>query len=257
MNEPDRYAVHRRHGIATVLVGDGHRANALRSRDWAALTALFDDFAADSTLRAIVVSGRANTSFCAGSDMREWVDAAPEAIDASFEVMENAFAAIERTPVPVIALVRGVAAGAGCQLACACDVRIVAADTKIGMPIARWGILVSPAFLARIALLTGLPAARELLLTGRMADGAEAVRLGLATTLVPAQDLDDAASALAAQIASMPPAAIRAVKRSANVLLEPERRRLRVLQAGHSADYQSMQPSLAGFLASPVEGLSA
>jgi enoyl-CoA hydratase/carnithine racemase len=234
--------------VATIRLGTGHRANALGTRDWQALAALFEDLAEDQSLGAVILSGRGNTTFSAGSDMREWLCAEPTEIDASFAAMETALTAIERLPVPVIAKVRGAAVGAGCQLACACDLRIISSDAKLGMPIARWGILVPPAFAARIAVLTGPAAARDLLFTGRLVDGAEAVRLGLATASIPEIDLDIATADVVASITALPPAAIRAAKRSVDTLLAPARDRLRQLPVGPAADYASMQHGLSTFL---------
>ncbi|MEU1593394.1 enoyl-CoA hydratase/isomerase family protein [Streptomyces sp. NPDC005708] len=234
--------------IATVRVGTGRRGNALATRDWDALAALFEDLADDRTLRAVILSGAGSTFFSAGSDMREWLSADPADIDASFASMENALTAVECLPVPVIASIHGTAAGAGCQLACACDLRIVADNAQLGMPIARWGILVPPAFAARIALLTGPATARDLLFTGRLVDGPEALRLGLATACVPEVELDDTITTLVASITAHPLAAIRAAKRSIDTLLEPVRDRLRKASAGPAADYASMQAGLSSFL---------
>lgn len=234
--------------VATVRVGTGRRANALGTRDWEALGSLFRDLADDSSLSAVVLSGRGNSSFSAGSDMREWLSAEPAEIDASFAAMESALTAIEASPIPVVARIRGAATGAGCQLACACDLRIIASNAKIGMPVARWGILVPPPFAARVALLTGPGAARDLLMTGRLVDGQEAVRLGLAGTSVPEAELDSATSALIASITDHPPAAIRAAKQSIDTLLGPERDRLHRLPAGPAADYDSLQRGLSTFL---------
>ncbi|MEU1161288.1 enoyl-CoA hydratase/isomerase family protein [Streptomyces sp. NPDC005921] len=236
-------------GLATVRVGTGRRANALATRDWHALATLFEDLADDPTLRAVVLAGAGRSFFSAGSDMREWLSADPADIDASFAAMESALTAIERLPVPVVARIRGAAAGAGCQLACACDLRVVADDATLGMPIARWGILVPPTFAARIALLTGPASARDLLFTGRLVDGAEAVRLGLATTHVPEAELDDTVTAIVTSILAHPPAAVRAAKRSVDLLLEPARDHLRKTPTGPAADYASMQAGLAAFLA--------
>jgi enoyl-CoA hydratase/carnithine racemase len=186
--------------------------------------------------------------------MREWLSAAPADIDASFAAMETALTAIERLPVPVVSKVRGAAVGAGCQLACACDLRIVATDAKIGMPIARWGILVPPAFAARIAVLTSPATARDLLFTGRLVDGSEAVRLGLATTSVPEEELDTATADVVASITAHPPAAIRAAKHSVDTLLAPARDRLHRLPAGPAADYASMQHGLSAFLSRVTAG---
>jgi len=241
-------AIQREGPVATVHVGTGRRANALATRDWQALAGVFDTLAEDPSLRAVVVSGRGSSSFSAGSDMREWLSADPAEIDASFAAMESALSAVERLPAPVVARIRGSAVGAGCQLACACDLRIVTDNARIGMPIARWGILVPPAFAARITLLTGPAAARDLLLTGRLVDGAEAARLGLATASVPDTELDSATADLIASITAHPPAAVHAAKQAVNTVIAPVRDHLRRLPAGPAADYDSMQLSLGSFL---------
>ncbi|WBO61816.1 enoyl-CoA hydratase/isomerase family protein [Streptomyces camelliae] len=241
-------SVRRDGAIVTVRVGTGRRANALATRDWHALAGVFEALAEDAELGAVVVAGRGSATFSAGSDMREWLSAEPAGIDASFAAMESALRAVERLPVPVVAQVRGSAVGAGCQLACACDLRIVADDAALGMPIARWGILVPPAFAARLALLTGPATARDLLLTGRLVDGTEAVRLGLATASVPATDLDAATADLVAAITRHPPTAIRAAKRAVDAVIAPTRERLHRLAPGPAADYDSMRLSLGSFL---------
>ena len=98
--------------------------------------------------------------------------------------MEAAFRAIEICPVPVIAQISGVAAGAGCQLALACDIRVVATSARIGMPIARLGIRPSPAFAARLVRVVGPAVAAELHYTGRLVKGPDAVTTGLANRCV-------------------------------------------------------------------------
>ena len=242
-------SVRRDGAVATVLVGTGRRANALTTRDWLALAALCDKLAEDPSLGAVVVVGRGSATFSAGSDMREWLTADPEEVDASFAAMEVALSAVECIPVPVVAQIRGSAVGAGCQLACACDLRIVAEDARMGMPIARWGILVPPAFAARLALLAGPATARDLLLSGRLVEGTEAVRLGLATACVRAEDLDTATAELVASITRHPPAAIRAAKHAVDTVLAPIRDRLHRVPVGPAADYDSMRSSLGSFLA--------
>ncbi|MFJ4617048.1 enoyl-CoA hydratase/isomerase family protein [Streptomyces sp. NPDC088812] len=243
-----RVGLRREGPVATIRVGNGRRANALGVDDWRALTELLDGLCQDPSLGAVVVTGGGTATFSAGSDMREWLGADPERIDASFAAMEEALRAVERLPVPAVARVSGAAVGAGCQLACACDLRVVADEARIGMPIARWGILVPPAFAARLALLTGPARARDLLYTGRLVGGAEAVGMGLATLSVPSAELRTATDRLLAAITEHPPAAIRAAKRSLDQLLEPVRDHVFKIPAGPSADYDSMQSGLSLFL---------
>jgi enoyl-CoA hydratase/carnithine racemase len=235
-------------GIADVSVGDGRRGNALSSEDWRELEQTFRRLADDEELRAVVVRGQGGT-FSAGSDMREWVQADRMDVAESFAAMEAAFTAIEDLPVPVIAEVEGVAAGAGCQLALACDLRVLAETARIGMPIARLGILVSPLFAARLSALAGPGVARELLYTGRLVSAEEAVRLGLATRSVPAADLATTTRRLVLSVVRHPPSAIRAAKHAVDVALAPTRAAARAQAQGPPVAYDDFQRGIMTFLA--------
>jgi enoyl-CoA hydratase len=239
----------RRGPVADVIIGDGARHNVLGSREWIALEATFRQMAADETIRAVVLAGR-NASFCAGSNVREWDGAQAVEIEAAFAQMEAACAAIEDLPVPVVAKVCGVAAGAGCQLALACDLRVFGRRALIGMPIARFGILASPSFAARLSLLAGPGAARDLLYTGRLVGSAEAARLGLVTRLVPESRLDRATEALVQSIISHPAAAVRAAKRAVGAGLGPAIEAARIAAAGPAVDYGDFREGIAAFLRS-------
>jgi len=234
-------------GIADVYVGDGHRGNALSSEDWRELELTFRRLADDDRLRAVVVRGQGGT-FSAGSDMREWVQAEQTDVAQSFAAMEAAFTAIEDLPVPVVAEVEGVAAGAGCQLALACDLRVLADTARIGMPIARLGILVSPPFAARLSVLAGPGVARELLYTGRLVSAEEAVRLGLATRSVPADQLASATRRLVLSVVRNPGAAIRAAKNAVDVALAPVRAAAKAQAAGPPVAYDDFQRGIMTFL---------
>lgn len=152
MTAPQPVGVSVSGGVATVVVGDGQRRNALDTEGWQTLrrtvTALPDD------LRAVVLRGHGHT-FCSGSDLREWDGADGERVDASFAAMEAALQAVESVPVPTLAVVEGAATGAGCLLALACDTQLVTRSARVGMPVARLGILLSPAFATRLTLRVG------------------------------------------------------------------------------------------------------
>jgi enoyl-CoA hydratase/carnithine racemase len=208
--------------VARITVGNGQRRNALTVAGWAALERLVDDLAQRQEIRAILIRGRGDT-FCAGSDISEWLDAGSEFIEESFARMEAAFLAIERCPVPVVAEIEGAAAGAGCQLAVACDMRYMARSARIGMPIARLGILASPAFAARLTALAGPAVARELLYTGDLLAGPAAQAAGLVNRSVPDEELHDAVNAVLGQICAQPPATVRAAKQAVGATLAPMR----------------------------------
>lgn len=238
------------HGAVTeILIGDGDRHNVLGIREWAAVERTFRDLAASADVRVVVLTGTGST-FCAGFDLHEWQGAPPRAVDAAFAQMEAACTAVEDLPVPVVAKVRGVAAGAGCQLALACDLRVLSRSARIGMPIARLGILTSPSFAARLSLLAGADIARELLYTGRLIHGTEAARVGLATRCVTESRLDRATVSIAESIIRQPPAAISAAKRAVAVGLGPAIEAARRAAGGPSTDHGSFCAGVATFLRS-------
>jgi enoyl-CoA hydratase/carnithine racemase len=240
--------VHHDSAIATLTVGTGDHANALTATGWTELAEAARDLASDTDVRAVVVAGATANAFCSGSDVREWHGATPSAIDASFAAMEAAFRAVEDIPVPVIARINGVAAGAGCQLACACDIRVATEDARIGMPIARWGILVPPSFAARLATLTGPGLARELLFTGRLVGGEEAVRVRLASASLPREQLDAYVAELLGTITAQPLAAVRAAKQVMGALLRGNARSRELRADAPTADHAAMQEQLTEFL---------
>jgi enoyl-CoA hydratase len=211
--------LHRDGGVATLVLGSGQRMNALGMAGWAELAAAAGALAADPP--AVVVVRGAGQTFCAGFDLREWVDASPERVDATFAAMETALGAVEAIPAPTVAVVHGAATGAGCQILLACDLHVAAEDARIGMPIGRHGILVSAPFALRLATLVGPARARDLLYTGRLLSGAEAAATGLVTRAQPGGDVDRAADELVATLCEQPTEALRAIKRSVRSGLEP------------------------------------
>lgn len=213
----------RREGsVAYLTVGTGRRRNALSAQGWRAIARACRQLDAEDDLRLLLVRGAGGT-FCAGSDMRAWQEAAYDDVADSFAAMEEACAALEQLRVPVVAAVEGVAAGAGCQLALACDLQLLAGSARIGMPIARLGILVSRAFAARLVTLAGPAVARDLLYTGRLLTAEQALATGLATRVAADDQLEAEVRALVEQVVAQPVAATRAAKEAVNDLLRAGR----------------------------------
>jgi enoyl-CoA hydratase/carnithine racemase len=208
--------------VARVVIGAGVRRNALTSAGWAGIERAIRELASAQTLRVVIIEGAADW-FCAGSDIHEWARATPGEVTLSFARQEAACTAVEELAVPVIAKVRGPAAGAGCQLALACDMRILATGACMGMPITRLGILISPAFANRLVMRAGASVAGDLLYTGRMVGALESVRLGLANACAPGDQLDQHVDTVVDDIVSASGAAVRAVKRTIAELAAPAR----------------------------------
>lgn len=211
--------VHRSGTIAHVTIGDGSCANALSQQQWGELAAVATQLGADHEVRMVVFRG-AGATFCAGFRIDEWRGATEADVDASFGAMEAALQAVEAIPVPTLAVVQGVAAGAGCQLALACDLRVATSSARLGMPILRLGILCSPAFALRLSAVCGVARAKELLFTGRLVAAPEAAGYGLLTQVVGDAALDITVTDLASTLAGQPRSGLLAAKFAAGIGLQ-------------------------------------
>jgi enoyl-CoA hydratase/carnithine racemase len=193
-----------------------NRPDARNAMTWPmydALAAACDQVDADRGVRVFVLRG-AGDAFVAGTDISQFTSFATGDDGIAYERrMEQIIDRLERVAVPTIAQVHGVAAGGGCLIAFACDLRVCSPAARFGVPIARTlGNCLSAANCARLIDLIGPARTRELLFTGRLLDAAEAASLGLVARLAEAQALDAAVRDLAAAIASHAPLTIRATK---------------------------------------------
>ena len=176
--------------------------------------------------RVVVITG-AGRAFCAGGDVEFMsslqknrdVEALRKLLDAGRQVVMQ----IATMPKPVIASVNGVAAGAGCNLALACDYRIASDQAKFAQSFVRIGLHPDWGGTWLLPRAIGRSAAFEMMVTGRIVDAEEALRIGLADRVVPAASLSDETQKLARAIVSGPPLAIAAIKRA---LSESERNSL-------------------------------
>jgi enoyl-CoA hydratase len=233
--------------LAVVTFGTGQRLNALRTEHWEGIERAAASLAGRSGLRAVVLRGRGGV-FCSGSDLTEWDGASPEDVDRSFWRLEQALRAIEDLPMPTIAVVEGVAAGGGCQLALACDLQLTAASAHLGMPISRLGILVPASFAARMALRVGPSRTKDLLYGGRMLTAEEAQQMGLVTTVAEDGRLDEELQGLLAAWGRLSPASLRAAKAAVGRAMEPLVAPVRNEPPRPAADPHEFPNRLAAFL---------
>ena len=219
----DRVAMTITDGVADVQLNRPEKLNALDLPMFEALIEAGADLAGRSGVRAVVLSG-AGRSFCAGLDFASFLGAQEtqgkgggllgRVGDGPATRAQQAAYAWTRLPVPVIAAVHGVAYGGGCQIALGADVRFVTADTKFSVMEIRWGLIPDMTGTQTLRNLVRQDVAKELTFSGRIVSGTEAVEIGLATHVV--DDPRASALALAAEIASKSPDAIRAAKRLLN-----------------------------------------
>jgi len=233
--EPDLRPAAAAGRVAVLEVGTGERFNALSSPQWHALEISARNLATDPSVRAVVIRGTGGT-FCSGSDLREWQDATGANVTGAFSAIEGALQAIESIPVPTVALVQGTAAGAGCQLALACDLQVLEASAQIGMPIARLGMLIPPTFATRMSLRIGPSRTKDLLYGGRLLTATEALTIGLVSTVVPAGRAPGEVAALTERWSAMSQASLRASKAAVNQGLAPLESPARALPLGPASD---------------------
>ncbi|WP_307427328.1 enoyl-CoA hydratase/isomerase family protein [Pseudarthrobacter defluvii] len=233
--------------MATVSFGGGERLNALGLNDWQELRHAIHGLAADPSLRAVVVRGRGGV-FCSGFDVREWDGAADEEVNRTFDVIEAALQALEDLPVPTLAVVEGVAAGAGCQLALACDLQLLTPSARIGMPVARLGLLVPATFATRLALRVGPSRSKDLLYAGRMLTARQAWDMGLVTTLAPDDNADAALAAVLDPWKEVSAASLRASKAAVDEGLRQLTEAGRWATRGPAVDPHEFRVRVTGFL---------
>jgi enoyl-CoA hydratase len=202
-------------GVALVTMNRPEKLNALDNRMWDELPAAIEAESADDDVRVIVVTG-AGRGFCAGADLSAISELPSHGVPDFARYQEragNTLARIKRAPKPTIAAVNGPAAGGGLAIALACDVRIAAPDARFNVAFIRLGLSgcdVGVSWL--LPRVVGLGHASELMLTGRLVDADEALRIGLVNSIVPAEELLDSAYAKAAEIARNSPFGLRLTK---------------------------------------------
>lgn len=212
------------HGIRTVSFDRPERRNALDAEMLSALTRAVTEAGKRDDLRVVVIRG-AGADFSAGADLNVYRDYGPlEVRRANLETWMATFDAIEASPVPVVASVRGYAIAGGTELLLACDLVVASATAKLGLVEARVGVIPGAGACIRLPRWVGRAAAKEILMLGEIIDAAEAHRLGLVNRLVPDDELDAATRALAGDLAARSPLALGAVKRAVNVGAELDQR---------------------------------
>jgi enoyl-CoA hydratase len=198
--------------VATVTLNRPHARNALDRRMTAELAATLAQLGSDPNLRAVVVTGAGDRAFSTGADLRERRALSPPERSAHTIAIEAAVEAAAALPMPTVAAIGGFALAGGAELALACDLRVAASDALLGFPEVRVGVFPGAGGILRLPSLIGDGAARDLLLTGRLIDAAEAHRLGLVDRLVPHATALTEAHALASTLAANAPLAVRAAK---------------------------------------------
>jgi 2-(1,2-epoxy-1,2-dihydrophenyl)acetyl-CoA isomerase len=204
--------VDRAGAVATIAMNRPEARNALDLAMRNELNGALDEIEADRDARVVILTG-AGGHFCAGGDVKTMSrrHTATEG-RARLHLLNRFVIRLFNFPKPTIAMVDGVAVGAGCNIALACDIVVASDRARFGEVFARIGLVPDGGGTWLLPRLVGLAKAKELVFSADIIDAAEALRIGLVNRVVPAADLDAAARELAGRIAAGPPIALGLAK---------------------------------------------
>ena len=148
------------------------------------LSKTIDIVGADESIKAVIITGSGERSFCAGADIAYMVNINPVEAEKYASSAQSVLNKIEKLEKPVIAAVNGFALGGGCELALVCDIRIASSNAKIGQPEVTIGIPPGWGGTQRLLRIVGPSKAKELIFTGKMISAEEAYEIGLVNILV-------------------------------------------------------------------------
>ena len=213
----------RKNQVATLTLNRSEKKNSLSPELVKILLQTFEELSIDDTIRTVVIRGEGDKAFCAGYDIGSLPTSRsddPHEKLKALDLVESLFKAIVAYPFPVIAMINGVAFGAGCELAVCCDIRIGAEKIRIGMPPAKLGIVYPWSGLQRFIQVIGLKSTKEIFFTGRAYEGIRLKELGLVDYLIPGDQLESFTYQMAEEIAANAPLAVKGTKQVINLLLQ-------------------------------------
>lgn len=207
--------------VADVRLNRPEKYNALSWDMMLAIAGVIKRLEGEKGIRAVVLSGEGK-GFCAGLDIESFdglqsggdgglPDLRDRFEDRTANLPQHIAYGWKQLPMPVIAAVHGVAFGGGCQIALGADIRLCTPDAKMSLMEIKWGIIPDMAITQTLRDMVPIDVAKELIFTGKIITGEEAARLGMVTRIC--DNSHEAAMALAAEIASKSPDAVRAAKR--------------------------------------------
>ena len=221
---------HRDGAVATVVISNPSKMNAMTPEMWSALRTALDAADADPAVRVIVLTGDGDKAFVSGADIGRLDpkttegDAPPE---ASMPYMSPL-----RCSKPVVAKIRGFCFGGGLGLAAACDIRFCSDDAQFRMPAARLGLGYSYVGIARFISILGAPNTFDLFMSARRFGAEDALRMGFVARAVGTVALDQVVADYCALVAENAPMTIAAAKRAIREFLkDPAKRDTAAVQA--------------------------
>ncbi|MCI0572218.1 MAG: enoyl-CoA hydratase-related protein [Myxococcaceae bacterium] len=200
-------------GMLEIWTIDGEgRRNAISRAMLAELEALVERVSRGHDVRAVVLTGAGDKAFCAGADLKERAEMSEAEVRAFLLGLRRVFRAMETSDCVFVAAINGAAFGGGTELALACDLRVAAPAAELGLTEVKLGIIPGGGGTQRLTRLVGPGRAKDLILTGRRLNAAEAFATGIVNRLTPEGHLLAHAVALAESVVANAPLAVAAAK---------------------------------------------
>jgi len=209
-------------GVGTITINRPDVRNALNTQVVGDLRAALTEYRYDGSVGVVVFTGAGDRAFAAGADIGELRE--KTMLDALGSTMQQVYDEIEGYEKPTVAAVNGYALGGGCELAMACDIRIASENARFGLPEVTLSIIPGAGGTQRLARLVGKGKAIEMILTGRMINAEEALRVGLVTQIISPEKLPEAARETANDIISKGPLAVRLAKLAVHAGFETDQK---------------------------------
>ncbi|MEK7360489.1 MAG: enoyl-CoA hydratase-related protein [Pseudomonadota bacterium] len=209
--------------IATVVLNNPEKLNALSVAMWMRLGEIVRELEADDGVRCIVLRGAGEQAFAAGADISEFEQTRANAKVAKDygDKIEGTMRAVAECRHPTVAMIHGACVGGGLEIASQCDLRICGASSRFGIPINKLGLVVGYGEMQALIDLVGRATALEVLLEGRVFGAEEAKDKGLVNRVVADDQVEAEALATAARIAAGAPLVARWHKKFARRLADP------------------------------------
>ena len=229
----DQLIVEKKDGVGRITFDNQAKRNALTYEMWQGLPVVLDDFASDSAVRVIVLSGAGGKAFSAGADISQFEKqrSSGDTIAVYDQAVAEATNALVGARKPLIARIDGFCIGGGLGVAMCCDLRIAAADSRFGIPAAKLGLGYKLNGLKYLIDVVGPSAAMEILFTARQFDAEEAFAMGLVNRVLPPEEVGAFVNNYACTIAENAPLTVLAAKTVVReAVKDPDKRDLELCQ---------------------------
>ena len=193
--------------VATVTFNRPAQRNAISFAMWHQFSEILQKLDADPDIRAVVITGVGDEAFSAGADIQDFDEHRSDSTKGRGynEAVNRALKTLSDMATPTISMIRGFAVGGGCELAVATDLRVASENSRMGIPVGKLGISIGHREMRGLVNLVGKGNALYILLSARLLDAQESLRIGLVNQVVKPEELHDYTYKLAKDISYLAP----------------------------------------------------